>query len=193
MLPLGFAEYQLKVVRSHGYWQSDVWLAPDCQHLGAIAKKKCLALAEKIWKIFHGHKPHARLCRSVHKCVFPTNVAPIKRRNRFPNSIKCIAKKHCHNKEVMNQTQISLLLVFSSKVTFHNYALHKCSKVIMSNWICLSRLLKAWDIYVLLHFISILPASSNNTTNEKYESSLFSDRFTVSVICGIDFSQPICH
>ena len=72
----------------------------------------CLALAEKIWQIFHGCNPHTQLCCSSHKCMFLTNVAPFKREiNRLSNGIRLIAKKHCYNKEIIYQTQISSLFV----------------------------------------------------------------------------------
>src|SRR4029434_7703705 len=64
----------------------------------------------QIWQILLGHYPHKQLCCSSHKCMFLTNVAPFKREmNRLSNGIKCIAKKHCYNKEIIYQTQISLL------------------------------------------------------------------------------------
>lgn len=40
----------------------------------------CLALAEKIWEVFHGHKPHTQLCCLTHKCIFLTNGLPFKRK-----------------------------------------------------------------------------------------------------------------
>ena len=41
-----------------------------------------------------------------------TNVAPFTREiNRLPNVIRFIAKKHCYNKDIIYQTQISLLSV----------------------------------------------------------------------------------
>ena len=78
------------------------------------SKISCLALAEKFYQIFHGCNPHTHLCCSSHKCMFLTNVAPFKMEiNRLSNSIRFIAMKHCYNKEILYQTQISLLFVFS--------------------------------------------------------------------------------
>ena len=74
----------------------------------------CLALAEKIWQIFHGRNPHTQLCCSSHKCMFLTNGAPFERElYRLSNGIRCIAKKHCNHREIIDQTQISLLFVQS--------------------------------------------------------------------------------
>ena len=74
----------------------------------------CLALAEKIWQIFHGRNPHTQLCCSSHKCMFLTNGAPFERElYRLSNGIRFIAKKHCYHREIINQTQISLLFVQS--------------------------------------------------------------------------------
>ena len=74
----------------------------------------CLALAEKIWQIFHGRNPHTQLCCSSHKCMFLTNGAPFERElYRLSNGIRFIAKKHCYHREIIYQTQISLLFVLS--------------------------------------------------------------------------------
>ena len=62
--------------------------------------------------IFHGRNPHTQLCCSSHTCMFFTNVAPFKREiNRLSKRIRFIAKQHCYNKEILYQTQISLLFV----------------------------------------------------------------------------------
>ena len=52
------------------------------------SKISCLALAEKIWQIFHGRNPHTQLCCSSHKCMFLTNVAPFKKGNKQAFYIK---------------------------------------------------------------------------------------------------------
>ena len=39
------------------------------------SKITCLAMAEKIWQIFHGRNPHTHRCCSSHKCMFLTNGA----------------------------------------------------------------------------------------------------------------------
>ena len=43
------------------------------------SKITCLAMAEKIWLIFHGRNPHTQRCCSSHKCRFLTNGAPFER------------------------------------------------------------------------------------------------------------------
>ena len=43
------------------------------------SKITCLAMAEKIWQIFHGRNPHTQRCCSSHKCMFLTNGAPFER------------------------------------------------------------------------------------------------------------------
>ena len=74
----------------------------------------CLALAEKIWQIFHGRNPHTQLCCSSHKCMFLTTGAAFERElYRLSNGIRFIAKKHCYHREIINQTQMSLLFVLS--------------------------------------------------------------------------------
>ena len=83
----------------------------------------CLALAEKIWQIFHGCNPHTQLCCSSHKCMFLTNGAPFERElNRLSNGIRFIAKKHCYHREIINQSQISLLFVLSLYAIDYNYS-----------------------------------------------------------------------
>ena len=58
------------------------------------SKITCLAMAEKIWQIFHGRNPHTQRCCSSHKCMFLTNGAPFERElNRLSNGIRFIAKK----------------------------------------------------------------------------------------------------
>ena len=71
-------------------------------------------MAEKIWQIFHGHHPHTQRCCSSHKCMFLTNQAPFERElNRLSNDIRIIAKRHCYQREIIYQTQMSLLFVLS--------------------------------------------------------------------------------
>src|SRR4029434_1903309 len=75
-------------------------------------ENKLFSIGREFWQILLGRHPHKQLCCSSHKCMFLTNVAPFKREiNRLSNSIICIAKKHCHNKEIIYQTQISSLVV----------------------------------------------------------------------------------
>ena len=146
MPQLGFVEHQLEVALSHGPYQiSQTWHAyswsrhqltcsqvPDWYLIGrgggylklktrvnSNSKISRLALAQKIWHIFHGRNLHTQLCCSSHKCMFLTNVAPFKREiNRLSNSIRFIAKKHSYNKEMIYQTQISLLFMLCSYFIF---------------------------------------------------------------------------
>ena len=70
-------------------------------------------MAEKIWQIFHGRNPNTR-CYSSHKFMFLTNGAPFERElNRLSNGIRFIAKKHCYHREIIYQTQMSLLFLLS--------------------------------------------------------------------------------
>ena len=73
-------------------------------------KRSCLALLVKVCQIFHGYSPHPELCCSSHKCMFLTNVASLKRKiSRLSNNLRLIATKHCYNKDMIYQTQMSLL------------------------------------------------------------------------------------
>ena len=98
-------------------------------------RTSCLALAEKIWQIFHGRNPHTQLCCSSHKCMFLTNVAPFKREiNRLSNGIRFIAKKHFYNKEIIYQTQISLLFC-AEFIILHGCLLMTKQNVYIYVWI----------------------------------------------------------
>ena len=78
------------------------------------SKITCLAMAENIWQIFHGRNPHTQHFCSSQKCMFLTNRAPFERElNRLSNGIRFIAKKHCYHREIIQQTQISLLSVLN--------------------------------------------------------------------------------
>ena len=78
------------------------------------SKITCLAMAEKIWQIFHGRNPHTQCCCSSHKYMFLKNGEPFERKlNRLSTGIRCIAKKHCYHREIIYQTLISLLSVLN--------------------------------------------------------------------------------
>src|SRR4029434_9085032 len=71
-------------------------------------ENKLFSVGREIWHILLRRYPHTQLCCSSHKCMFLTNVAPFKREiNRLSNGIRCIAKKHCCNKEIIYQTHKS--------------------------------------------------------------------------------------
>src|SRR4029434_2546274 len=75
-------------------------------------ENKLFSVDREFWQILLGRYPHKQLCCSSHKCMFLTNVAPFKREiNKLSNRIRFIAKKHCYNKEINYQTQMSLLFV----------------------------------------------------------------------------------
>lgn len=83
----------------------------------ATAEKSCFALAEKIWKILNGRIPQTQLCCSSNKCMFLRNMAPSKRDIiRLSNSQRFIAKKRCYNKEKIDLTQISLILLIDGEM-----------------------------------------------------------------------------
>jgi hypothetical protein len=74
-------------------------------------------MAEKIWQIFHGRNQHTQLCCSSQKRTFLTNGAPFERElYRLSSGIRSIAKKPCDDREIINQTQISLLFVLSLSI-----------------------------------------------------------------------------
>ena len=78
------------------------------------SKITCLAMAEKIWHIFHGRNPHTQRCCSSHNCMFLTYGAPFERElKRLSNSIRFFARKHRYHREIIYQTQMSLLFVLS--------------------------------------------------------------------------------
>lgn len=80
------------------------------QHLLPEAQKRVdsnswtssLVLADNTWQIFHGQNPQMYVL---------TNRAPIKRGiNRPSIGIRFTAKKHCDNKEIIHQIQISFII-----------------------------------------------------------------------------------
>ena len=78
------------------------------------SKTTCLTMAEKLWQILHGRNPHNQRCCSSHKYMFLKNGEPFERKlNRLSTGIRCIAKKHCYHREIINQTQMCLLFVLS--------------------------------------------------------------------------------
>src|SRR4029434_5736812 len=75
-------------------------------------ENKLFSIGREFWQILLERYPHKQLCCSSHKCIFLTNVAPFKREiNKLSNGIRCIAKEYCYNKEIIYQTQMSLLFV----------------------------------------------------------------------------------
>ena len=84
------------------------------------SKTTCLTMAEKLWQILHGRNPHNQRCCSSHKCIFLTNGAQFERELKtLSNGIRFIAKKHCYHREIIYQTQISLLFVLSLYTFFY--------------------------------------------------------------------------
>ena len=78
------------------------------------SKITCLAMAEKIWQIFHGRNPHTQRCCSSHKCMFLTNGAPFERElNRLSNGVILMPKSFVTTEIIIDQTEMSLLFVLS--------------------------------------------------------------------------------
>lgn len=85
--------------------------APACPYLGyqnlkttSNSKLSFWATAEKIWQVFNGHSPHTKLG------CFPLEMQHYLRRNKQAfQSYKNNCQEGFYNKEIINQTQISLL------------------------------------------------------------------------------------
>lgn len=60
----------------------------------------CLALAEKVWQVFHGHNPHSQLCCSTHKCILLTNVVTFSGSKQAFQRYRIYCKKLWDNKEI---------------------------------------------------------------------------------------------
>lgn len=129
-------EHQLEVAPSHrpnpdqSKRLADSWEhTPRIRHLivstlgyqklktrvSSCSRISCLALAEKIWEIFHGHNPHTQLCYSSHKCMFITSVTPFKREiNWLSNDIRLLQQRNNLPTRIYLLFLISLFLYLSN-------------------------------------------------------------------------------